>query len=276
MTIANALRAATDRLAATSDTARLDAELLMAHALGVSRSDLLLRHMSEPAPASFDPLMERRARHEPVAYIVGHQQFHGLDLVVSPDVLIPRGDSETLIGAARAYFADRAPPANIVDLGTGSGALLLAALTVWPEARGLALDASVPALAIAEANARALGLSERTRCVLADWRIPGWADDLGTFDLILCNPPYVESAAVLEPSVRDYEPASALFAGEHGLDDYRVLIPRLGKLKHDGAAIILEIGANQAEAVTRLARESGFTAALHRDLAGRPRALVLT
>ncbi len=273
--VANAIRAATQRLSSTSDTARLDAEVLMAHALGVTRSDTLLRHMRDDAPAGFAALVERRAAHEPVAYISGRQEFYGLDLTVSPAVLIPRGDSETLIEAAKAWFADRPPPRRIIDLGTGSGALLLAALSLWREAQGVALDASAAALAVAEANAARLGLSARTECVCRSWYESGWADDLGSFDLILCNPPYVEDNTALDASVRDYEPADALFSGPEGLDDYRVLIPQFGKLKNSGGAIVLEIGANQAELVTRLAQEFFLSATLHRDLAGRPRALLL-
>jgi len=271
-----AIRQAAEQLAASSDTARLDAELLMAHALGVTRSDLLLRHLREPEPADFAPLVERRAGHEPVAHILGRQEFYGLDLRVTRDTLIPRGDSETLIEAAREWFAARPHPAQILDLGTGTGALLLAALSFWPEAEGIGLDASEAALAVAQENATALGMADRVTLRHADWRQPGWADGLGRFDLVLCNPPYVETDADLAPSVRDHEPARALFAGAEGLDDYRVLIPALRGLLAKGAPAILEIGATQAEAVGRLATAAGFDAALHHDLAGRPRALLLT
>src|SRR5690606_32014227 len=146
--VAEALREAAARLAATSDTARLDAELLMAEALGIGRSDLLLRHMSATAPGAFGRLIERRARHEPVAYILGRKEFYGLDLAVSPAVLMPRADSETLIEAARGVFADRGPQ-RILDLGTGSGALLLAALSIWRRASGTGLDRDAAAVALA-------------------------------------------------------------------------------------------------------------------------------
>ncbi|OBX19767.1 protein-(glutamine-N5) methyltransferase, release factor-specific [Erythrobacter sp. QSSC1-22B] len=271
-----AIRSAAERLAATSDTARLDAELLMAQALGATRSDLLVRHMRDAEPAGFAALIERRARHEPVAHILGRQEFYGLDLSVTPDTLIPRGDSETLIEAARAWFAARPHPARILDLGTGSGALLLAALSLWPEAEGVALDASEPALAVAGDNAAQLGMGDRVTLRHVDWRQPDWAEGLGRFDLVLCNPPYVETDAELAPSVRDHEPAQALFAGAEGLDDYRILIPALRGLMADGALAILEIGAGQADDVGSLASAAGFAAALHHDLAGRPRALLLT
>ncbi|MFO6446795.1 peptide chain release factor N(5)-glutamine methyltransferase [Erythrobacter sp. NE805] len=272
MTVGEALRAAATRLAATSDTARLDAELLMAHALGTTRSDMLLKAMRDPAPEGFAALVERRAAHEPVAYITGEAEFHGLTLKVTPATLIPRGDSETLIEAA----LERAgPEGRALDLGTGSGALLLAVLAQRPGWEGVGIDASAEALAVAEGNAAALGLAHRSAWHHLSWRAAGWAEGLGTFDLILCNPPYVEEAATLDPQVRDFEPATALFAGPEGLDDYRILIPQLRQLINPGAVAILEIGTNQAEAVGALAAAAGFTVALRRDLAGRPRALVL-
>ncbi len=272
MTIATALCEAAQALAASTDTARLDAELLMAHALGVSRSDLLLRHMRDAVPASFEPLLARRVNHEPVAYILGHQEFFGLDLLVTPDVLIPRGDSETLVEAAL-----RAKPGaqQILDCGTGSGALLLAVLAQLSGAQGIGTDRSLAALEVAAANAARLGLASRARVLHADWEEAGWADGLGAFDLILANPPYVELVAELAPSVRNHEPSGALFAGPEGLDAYRVLIPQLPALLALGGAVLVEIGAAQADAVAAVARGAGFSAKLHRDLASRPRVLEL-
>lgn len=273
MTVTEALRAASDRLSATSDTARLDAELLMAHALGVSRSDLLLRHLRAAAPQGFAALVERRLNHEPVAYIIGNQEFFGLPFAVSPAVLIPRGDSEVLVEAALAA----GPQARrVLDCGTGSGALLLAVLHNLPQARGLGIDRSPEALAVATANAAALGLSARAGMVQADWHSPGWADRLGgRFDLILANPPYVELAAELALSVRAHEPAGALFAGPDGLDDYRVLVPQLPGLLAPGGTALVEIGASQAAAVSAIARAAGFDCQLHHDLGGRARVLEL-
>ena len=276
MTVADAIRAAADRLAATSDTARLDAELLMAHALGLTRSDMLLRAMRDPAPEAFAALIERRAGHEPVAYITGTAEFYGLTLAVTPATLIPRGDSETLIEAALEHVCEHGrEQGRVVDLGTGSGALLLAMLANREGWEGVGIDASDDALAVAARNAAALGLTQCSAWHHRNWHTPGWADGLGTFDLVLCNPPYVEVDAQLEPQVRDHEPASALFAGPEGLDDYRVLIPQLRALLSPDGIAILEIGANQAEAVGALAAASGFATALRRDLAGRPRALIL-
>ena len=274
MTVALGIREAAEVLATVSDTPRLDAELLMAHVLGTTRTDMLLNALRDPVPAGIAALVVRRLKHEPVAYILGHQEFYGLDLIVTPAVLIPRGDSETLIEAAGNGLSGK-PPARILDLGTGSGALLLAALSLWPKAHGVGIDRSLGAVAVAAANAGRLAMAQRARILHEDWSRPGWANTLGRFDLILANPPYVEDAAELEPQVRGHEPAGALFAGFDGLDAYRVLIPQLPALLEPHGVAVLEIGSTQADAVTALARTAGFAAALHRDLADRPRALAL-
>jgi len=271
VTVAEALRAVAGRLSATSDTARLDAELLMAHALGCSRTDLLLRHMAADAPAAFAALVDRRLGHEPVAYITGSAEFYGLELVVSPAVLIPRGDTETLVEAAREAFAHRTSPQRILDLGTGSGALLLAALSLWPKAEGIAIERSPEALAVARANA---GRHAPSASILeGDWTKGGWAEGLGKFDLVLSNPPYVEDDAPLDLSVRAHEPASALFSGPEGMDDYRQLVPQLPDLLAPDGVAIVEIGWQQGAAVSALAQGAGMSARVHHDLAGRERAV---
>ena len=270
-TVAEAIRAATELLGSRTDSARLDAELLMAEALNVRRSDLFLRHMRDPEPPGFAALVARRAAHEPVAYIRGHQEFFGLPFMVTRDVLIPRGDSETLVEAA---LAARPHAQRVLDCGTGSGALLLAVLHELPQAKGIGIDRSEAALAIARANAARLGLVERSQMIRADWREPDWSRDLGgPFDLVLANPPYVEADAPLDPTVRDHEPAEALFAGADGLDDYRVLIPSLPFLLAEQGLAFVEIGSAQAEAVSALGADAGLLARLHHDLAGRPRVL---
>jgi release factor glutamine methyltransferase len=271
--VAQILREAANELDTVSDTPRLDAELLMAQALGVSRSELLLRHMEDAVPEAFAALARRRMTHEPVAYILGRQEFYGLDLEVGPAVLIPRGDSEVLVETA---LAARPQARRVLDCGTGSGCLLLAALANLPEADGIGLDRSPAALAVAAGNAARLGLGARAVMVRADWDQPGWAEGLGAFDLILANPPYVEDAADLAPSVRAHEPAGALFAGRDGLDAYRALLPQLPPLLARAGAAVVEIGSAQAEAVTAIAAAAGFATALHHDLAARPRALSLT
>jgi release factor glutamine methyltransferase len=274
MTIAAALREAATALAPSSDTPRLDAELLMAHALGVSRSDLLLRRIDGAPPAAFAPLLARRQAHEPIAYILGEQEFFGLPFRVTPAVLIPRADSEVLVETA---LAARPDARRVLDCGTGSGALLLTVLAKLPDALGTGIDRCPQALAIAGDNAARLGLGARARMLLADWEAPGWRDALdGPFDLVLANPPYVETDADLSPSVRGHEPAGALFAGPQGLDAYRVLIPQVpGLLAPEGVALV-EIGATQAGDVTALAHAAGLAATLRRDLGGRPRVLELS
>jgi release factor glutamine methyltransferase len=271
-TVAEAIRTATLALGEGTDTARLDAELLMAEALDCTRSEMFLRRMHDPAPDAYAALVARRAAHEPVAYIRGYQEFFGLGFRVTPDVLIPRGDSEVLIETA---LVARPGARRVLDLGTGSGALLLALLSELPLAEGLGIDRSIAALTVATGNARALGLAERARLEFGDWNTPGWSADLGTFDVILANPPYVEQEAELAPSVRGHEPAQALFAGADGLDDYHVLIPQIPALLAPGGVALVEIGHTQSEAVTALAAQAGLDAQLHRDLGGRPRALEL-
>ncbi len=267
--IRTALTAAAARLAPVSDTPRLDAELLMAHALGVTRESLLLAHLDDPVPPSFADLLARRLRHEPVAYITGTRAFWTIELAVGPGALIPRPDSETLIEAAIDHFADRAPR-TILDLGAGPGTLLLAALDQWPSATGLGVDRSAEALAMARANAARLGSTNRACFVEGDW-----AAGIGAaFDLVLANPPYIATHESLPPEVREHEPAGALFAGADGLDAYRVIVPALPRLVAPGGVAILEIGHEQAEAVGALVAATGRSWSLRRDLAGRPRAIV--
>jgi release factor glutamine methyltransferase len=271
-----ALRDATQRLTSVSETPRLDAELLMAFALGLSRSALLLDQADLVEPAGFAALIDRRMAHEPVAYITGTQAFWDIDLHVSPDVLIPRADSETLIEAAIAAFAEREPPALILDLGTGSGALLLAALSIFPKAKGIGIDASAAAVMVAQGNAVRLGFGARAEFYLLSWTAADWLARIGgPFDLILCNPPYVECDAPLAPMVKAYEPHAALFAGADGMADYQRLMPAMPALLNAAGVVIFEIGATQAERVAALARAQGLNTTLRLDLADKPRALTL-
>ncbi len=251
------------------DSARLDAELIVAHALGMSREALLLTNPDAAADAA-DGLVARRTAGEPVAYILGRQEFWSLEFAVGPGVLFPRAETETLIAAAlRLFPRDRA--LRILDLGTGSGALMLAALSEWPNAAALGVDVSDAALAHAEANARRLGLADRCRVMRSDW-----TDSVeGRFDLILCNPPYIGAADPVGPGVRKHEPAGALFAGADGLDAYLRIVPAVGALMNEDAAAILEIGWRQADAVLALAAGAGLTGTVERDLAGRDRAVVM-
>ena len=265
-----ALIAATHQLSTVSDTPRLDAELLMAHAFGITRETMLLSRLGDIAPLAFKTQLARRLLHEPVAYIIGTRDFWTITLNVGPGVLIPRPDSETLIEAAVGHFGADGPK-RVLDLGTGSGALLLAALAHWPSATGVGVDASDTALAIASDNARRLGLADRARFANGDWG-QGIAE---RFDLILCNPPYVETGAALAREVVDYEPHEALYAGDGGLNDYRRLMGQLPSLMGDAGIIVLEIGATQAAAVTAIAKRHGLAAQCFDDLARRNRCLLL-
>ncbi|MEO7365554.1 MAG: peptide chain release factor N(5)-glutamine methyltransferase [Sphingomicrobium sp.] len=267
----NPLTDAARQLAPVSDTPLLDVELLLAHALGVKREQLLLAPPTA-TPAEFEALLARRLAGEPIAYIVGTRAFWTIELEVTPDVLIPRPDSETLLDAAVAHFRETAGPKRILDLGTGSGALLLAALDQWPAATGIGIDNSSAALAVAQRNAVRLGHADR-----ANFRLGDWADGISDrFDLILCNPPYVATAAPLGPGVAEYEPHQALFAGDDGLDALRALAPQLPRLLEPGGIAAVEIGYDQAVPAAALLAGGGLSASLARDFAGRPRAILIT
>ncbi len=253
-----------------SATPRLDAELLLAHALGIPRERLLLTLADQPVPPAFADLVARREAHEPVAYLTGTRAFWTIDLAVGPGALVPRADSETLIEAAVDHFAGRAGPDRVLDLGTGPGTLLLAALAQWPAATGLGIDAAPAALDWAVRNARALGLEDRAAFRQGDWA----AGVEERFDLVLANPPYIAAAADLPREVAGYEPAGALFAGTDGLDAYRVIARQLPGLIAPGGVACIEIGFDQAAAVAALLAAAGLRATLRRDLAGRDRCLV--
>ena len=259
------------QLAQVSDTPLLDAELLLAHALGIEREQLLLKRPAD-VPAEFDALLARRLTGEPIAYIIGTRGFWTIELEVAPGVLIPRPDSETLIDAAVAHFRGAPGPKRILDLGTGSGALLLAGLDQWRQATGLGIDSSPAALAIAERNAERLAMADRAEFCLSDWA----AGITERFDLILCNPPYIATSATLGPGVAKYEPHIALFAGSDGLDAIRRLAPQLPPLLDAGGLAAIEIGYDQSDAAAALLANGGLSANLARDLAGRPRAILLT
>ena len=269
--IARALADAARTLADSSDTARLDAELLMAEALHIDRDRLLLAPPDRAVPARFQAMVARRAAGEPVAYITGRRAFWNIELHVGPGALIPRPDTEVLIASAIEHFDDTAGPRRILDLGTGPGTLLLAALDIWPAASGIGVDASRQALAFAAANARRLGFEDR-----ADLRIGDWAAGLKQrFDLILCNPPYVADVAALGPGVGEHEPAEALFAGGDGLDAYRALAPQLPRLLAPDGLAAVEIGYDQADSAAAILAHDGFAQRLAHDLADRPRALLI-
>jgi release factor glutamine methyltransferase len=269
--IPRAVGRATEELSKTSDTPRLDAELLMAAALGIGRDRLILDDPKGPAPESFFDHVERRKKGEPVAYITGHRAFWTIDLAVGPGALVPRPDSETLIAAAVEHFAGRPGPKRVLDLGTGPGTLLLAALDEWPAATGLGIDASEAALGYARRNAGRLGMADR-----AEFRIGDWATGISErFDLVLCNPPYVADEAETGPGVVEYEPREALFAGPEGLDEYRRLAPQIGSLLAPRGLVAIEIGFDQADSVGAIFRAAGLDPTVAEDLGGRPRAVII-
>jgi release factor glutamine methyltransferase len=217
-------------------------------------------------------MVDRRAAGEPIAYITGRRAFWDIELHVGPGVLIPRPDSEVLIASALEHFERTQGPRRILDLGTGPGTLLLAALDIWPGATGVGVDLSRRALSYAAANARRLGFDHR-----AELRLGNWAQGISErFDLVLCNPPYVAAEAELGPGVGEHEPAEALFAGGDGLDAYRALAPQLPDLLAPGGLAAIEIGHDQAKAVPALLARGGLGVRLAHDLGARPRALLLT
>jgi release factor glutamine methyltransferase len=270
--VTRALADAARKLSETSDTARLDAELLLADALGIDRDRLLLNPPDRAIPERFEQMVQRRAAGEPVAYITGRRAFWNIDLHVGPGVLVPRPDSEVLIASAIDHFAHTDGPERILDLGTGPGTLLLAALDQWPRASGVGVDSSRRALSYAAANARRLGLDTRVRFQLGDWA----RGIRQRFDLVLCNPPYVAEGAELGPGVAEHEPAEALFAGTDGLDAYRVLAPQIPELLAPEGLAAVEIGFDQAEGACAIMTETGLKCRVARDLADRERALLLT
>ena len=269
---ADALRDAAARLAAVSDTPRLDAELLMAHAAGVTREDLLLRLRDTQTPEGFAALIDRRLHHEPVSHITGKRDFWTLELSVTPDVLTPRPDTETLMEAAVAHFRGTAGPRRVLDLGTGSGALLLAALDQWREATGLGIDISAAALDVARVNAQRCGLADRAEFRQGDW----FAGIDERFDLILANPPYIATGTALAPEVAEHEPHGALFAGVDGLDAYRAIAPGLAARLAPGGLAAIEIGFDQQDGASRLFAGQGLTISVLTDLGGRPRCITAT
>ncbi|OAS21027.1 protein-(glutamine-N5) methyltransferase, release factor-specific [Methylobacterium platani] len=258
------------------ETAALDARILVEEALGVTATDLALRGAEPIGPAGAARLaafLARRAAGEPVARIIGAWEFWGLPFGLSPDTLVPRPDTETLVEAALGLGLDPGAAHRLLDLGTGSGCILVALLTEWPRAQGLGLDRSHGALLTARANAARNGVADRAVVAVGDW-----AGALkGPFDVVVANPPYIASGVVagLDGEVRDHDPLLALDGGPDGLDAYRAILAQVPRLLAPGGHLLVEIGYDQEEALRALAAAHGLAATVHRDLAGHPRVVAM-
>jgi release factor glutamine methyltransferase len=264
--------------AAGIDTPQLDARVLAGHALHIDRARLVVdseRLLDAGEIDAIDALAGRRIAHEPVARIVGTREFWSLPLTVNAAVLVPRPDTETVVEAARdaVTAGGRRRPLRILDIGTGTGALLLALLTELPAAAGVGTDISAAALGVARDNAARLALDARCSFVVSN--IAQGVE--GPFDLVVSNPPYIASGeiATLAPEVRDYDPRLALDGGPDGLVAYRAIAADAKRLLAPGGVLVVELGIGQEDAVSRLFTQAGLTvpAPARKDLAGIARAL---
>jgi release factor glutamine methyltransferase len=260
------------------DSAELDARLLTGAALGLDLTGLIAagtRTITPDEAASLENFMRRRLAGEPVARILGVKEFWGLALQLSPATLEPRPDTETVVELALEIWRSehRAQPQRIADIGTGSGAILLALLSEWHEATGVGTDISPMALQTAKGNASRLGLASRAAFVTCNYT----AALSGMFDLIVSNPPYIRSTDVaeLDRGVREYDPIRALEGGVDGLDAYRAIVPEAARLLAPGGTLIVEAGCGQSGPISQLMSASGLTpvGSPKADLSGIPRAI---
>ncbi len=257
------------------DTPELDARILMGAALGMTREHMLIHAAAKLNQAQVTRVLgfiARRVEREPVSRILGRREFWSLDFHLSPATLDPRPDSETLIDEALAGIPDKKAPLSVLDLGTGTGCLLLALLSELPNAYGTGVDKSEEAVATATANARRLGLGQRARFTVGDWG----AGLTERFDLVISNPPYIPEGEIetLAPEVVRFDPVAALAGGPDGLDAYRVITAQLPNLLKTNGKIIFEVGAGQAGDVAALLGGAGFgDIGTRRDLAGVERAV---
>lgn len=262
-----------------NETSGRDVDLLLEEATGVTPLDYILapgRHINPAQEADFQMLLGRRLLREPISQILGRKDFWTLTFKVSQHCLTPRPDSEVLIEAALKSIADKKKPLKILDLGTGSGCLILSLLSELPHSMGMAVDISDKALDLAKENARRLGFQERCTFILSDWaqQVPPGE----RFDIILCNPPYIaeEEAATLAPDVHDYEPHIALFAKDNGIEEYQKLGKILPGLITAGGHAFLEIGHEQGMRAVNIFKNSGaHNIRIMQDLAGRDRCIAL-
>lgn len=269
--------------AAGIDNARFEARLLLSHAANLPVEALISRGR-DPVPSTIEAtlrvLTARRVRREPMAYILGEREFWGLPFKVTPAVLVPRPDSETVIEVALSLFPDRKRGWRILDLGLGSGCLLLTLLKELPNAQGVGLDVSQGALAVAQSNAAALGVGGRATLVPGDWRAQNWTLPLGgPFDLVVSNPPYIEAGTIdgLMPEVSRYEPRLALDGGPDGLAPYRAIAAEAHRLLVPGGHLVVELGEGQVTEITRIFQTFGLAVADPvKDLGGVERVLRAT
>lgn len=256
------------------DTPVADARFLMQKALGITREEMLMhsdRIVDAAGLAEIEKLMQRRLKREPVSRILGKRAFWKSEFKITPDTLDPRPDSETLIILATHHVQQ---PKRILDLGTGTGCLLLSLLQEWPEASGVGVDINQGAAKVAAENAEAMGLSARTSFVAKGWEDYQPGEE---FDVVISNPPYIgeDERGDLAPEVALYDPAESLFAGADGLAAYRSLVKTVPKLLKKGGWLFLEIGYRQANSVKSLLAESGFDVLeVRQDLAGNDRVVV--
>ena len=257
--------------------ARLEARLLLGEVLRLDAAQLIAHSeqaLSAADDASYRRLVAERAQRRPISHLLGRREFWGLDFRVTADTLDPRADSESVVEAALAQAGDWARPLRILDLGTGTGCLLLALLKELPVATGVGVDFSDQALAVARTNAAALGLADR-----ASFLCNSWGDGLvERSDLVISNPPYIRSDEIdgLMPEVARYEPRLALDGGSDGLASYRALAPRMQRLLEPSGSLVVEIGSGQRDSVAALFASAGLhLQAVHRDLSGTDRALVM-
>lgn len=262
--------------AAGIDTPVLDARLLLEAGAGVSRLEIVTdprREVSDAQVAAVNALTKRREAREPVSHILGRKHFWTLDLAVNADVLTPRPETEFVVEAGLQALLPADAQHRILDLGAGSGAIILALLQDRPNATGIAVDISPRALDVVRTNAAALGVADRLEIRQSDW-----AESLDErFDLVVSNPPYIRTGDIdgLAPEVAQYEPRLALDGGDDGLVAYRIITAALPRLLKPGAAFALEVGLGQAEAVAALVEAAGLTTdEPRRDLAGIPRVVV--
>lgn len=256
---------------------RFEARILLAHVLGIKPLDLISdpeRNCSFEQTQQFETLVRRRVCREPISHLLGRREFWSLNFRVTKDVLDPRPDSETIVAEALKRFPIKSDPLSVLDIGVGSGCLLLSVLHERPLANGLGIDVSQAAIDIAIINASQMGLANR-----AEFKCTSWVRGIATkFDLILCNPPYIATSEIelLETEVRRYEPRLALDGGWDGLAAYRKIIPQLCRILNRTGLAIFELGLGQADGVISLAEECGLTTlAQPKDLSGHTRCLVV-